>query len=85
MAITETLARRQKYWSELDDKQKTERTREVVQHLQCDVRRLQRLVERMVRHQHGDGGKILIDILEGTAPEERISRRCIDKPDETYF
>ena len=54
----EKLTSRMKHWSELNDKEKTERAREQVKTLQYQVRKLENLVNKLISHNHSDGGPL---------------------------
>ncbi len=51
---------REKYWSELDGKQKAERMREQVKYLQGAVHRLSDIVTALRYHLHHESGQLLV-------------------------
>lgn len=59
------IAGREKYWSELDDKEKVKRLRQVVKQQQSELRRLSGLVDLLVNHEHGKSGQILSPVCHG--------------------
>ncbi len=56
---------REKYWSELDDKEKIERLRQIVKQHQNELRRLSASVEVLMNHEHGKSGQILSPVRHG--------------------
>ena len=60
-----------KYWSELTQKEKIERTRQRVKGLESTIRRLEDTVWELRRHQHNDKGEAII--------EKRIGDNMIKK------
>lgn len=55
---------RQKFWSEINDQEKLQRSREVIKQLQLQVANLVATVTRLQgiveRHQHGVAGEVLV-------------------------
>lgn len=73
---------REKYWSEIDDKEKIKRLRQIVKQQQGELRRLSNLVDMLANHEHGKLGQILSPLLRGGY--HTLSGPREDK-DEVYF
>ncbi len=60
---------RQKYWSELDDKEKIERMRIEIKHLGREIDsingKLNTCYAPLLDHQHGESGAIMVPLKEG--------------------
>lgn len=72
---------REKYWSEIGDKEKIVRIRGIVKQQQNEIRRLSSLVEALVQHDHGKSGQLLSPIRFGGYETFSPSPRN----DEVYF
>ena len=78
---------REKYWSELDQAQKVERTRGVVKRLLQDNRELRQTVSELVRvvshHEHGVLGTTMTPVrLDRSCDSERLP---VEKGDDVFF
>jgi len=87
----ETLPSREKYWSEIDDKEKMERMRHIVQGLLERAESNERIIDRLRRHKHNKEEKVVTEEpmefgnhgLEIISPK---SYRTFGKDkDEVYF
>lgn len=59
--MKESLPSRDKYWSEIDDKEKVERMRNVVQGLLERVETLERVNNRLIRHKHTKDERVITE------------------------
>ena len=83
------LASREKYWSEIDDKEKIERVRNLAKGQMKTIQRLEKELNRIKRHTHNEKGEaIIVETLGyGGGSEMPIERtlRPGEKQDEVYI
>ena len=84
----EEKASRERYWSEIDDKEKIRRLRQQVKELQHSMQIMRDKVDILINHQHGNDNKLLVkyeDSLSYVARYGRISGNPRNFNDDVYF
>jgi len=86
--VPETLearfgASRQKYWKELNEKEKIERTREVVNRLLSRLEVLNRQLGNIIEHKHNAEGKAVVE--KTLHPQISEDERPKEQSDGVYF
>lgn len=62
---------REKYWDELSDQEKMERTRQQLRAARREVQEMRRMVDMLLHHQHAVAGGVMAPLDFMTSPQVR--------------